>query len=186
MANAWSKKRPVLKDVFHSLAIGCEVRRKFSAHELGTGSNGPQWIDGVVHGSQSGGGKGKKQKEKWWRVNFNPPARDGLLCSTADLGEMRISWLEYRDKYSRLRMEIGKELTVQWTAMDETTCLQGSKMTLRNCTILMFLPAVNKYVLRYRCGHEKMVSEEELVHLVGESDFHKGATRRTIEGATRC
>ena len=52
MASPWSKKRPVFKDVVDSLAVGCEVRRNFSEHELGTGSNGPQWIEGVVQGNK--------------------------------------------------------------------------------------------------------------------------------------
>ena len=139
MASSWSRKRPLLKDVVPSIAIGNKVRRHFLAHELGPGTMTSQWIDGIVQGSQSGGGKGKKQKEIWWTVLFDHPAPRVLLCSTNEVGEMKICASEHRDKYAGLEKQIGRELTVGWTDMDEATSLNGSQMTLRNCIIMQFL-----------------------------------------------
>ena len=110
MAAAWSRKRPLAKNVVDSIAIGDKVRRHFSTHELQAGTPTSQCVDGIVTGSQTGRGRGKKSKEIWWSVRFDAPVPYPLLCSTNDVAEMKICFHEHRDKWAALDKDIGKDV----------------------------------------------------------------------------
>ncbi len=64
--------------------------------------------------------------------------------------------------------------------MDQATSLNGSQMTLRNCIIMQFLTSCQCYLLRYRCGYEKLVHDKELVRLLEESTVHKAARKKRM------
>ena len=175
MAAAWSRKRPLAKNVVDSIAIGDKVRRHFSTHELQAGTPTSQCVDGIVTGSQTGRGRGKKSKEIWWSVRFDAPVPYPLLCSTNDVAEMKICFHEHRDKWAALDKDIGKELTVGWTEEDQATSMNGSQMTLRNCILMQYLTSSQRYLLRNRCGYEKTIQREDLVLLWGESGLHRAS-----------
>ena len=178
MASPWSKRPPTIKEILPTLAIGAKVRRYFLSHELGPGVQNAHWLEGVVQCSKSGGGKGKKAKEIWWTVLFDAPAPRPLCLSSVQVAEMRICAMIHRDKFAGLEQQLGKELTVEWTVKDERICVHGSKLKLRNCYLVEFVPASQSFMLRYRCGFEKFVDETQLVLLLEESIIHKGSNKK--------
>ena len=122
--------------------------------------------------------KSKKQREIWWTVRFDHPAPRVLLCSTNEVGEMKICAMEHRDKYEGLTKQIGNEFTVEWTDMDQASTLNGSQMTLRNCILMQFLASSQRYLLRFRCGYEKLVTDNDLVCLLEESAIHRASRKK--------
>ena len=178
MASPWSKRPPTIKEILPTLAIGAKVRRYFLSHELGPGVQNAHWLEGVVQCSKSGGGKGKKAKEIWWTVLFDAPAPRPLCLSSVQVAEMRICAMMHRDKFAGLEQQLGKELTVEWTVKDERICVHGSKLKLRNCYLVEFVPASQSFMLRYRCGFQKFVDETQLVLLLEESIIHKGSNKK--------
>jgi hypothetical protein len=108
----------------------------------------------------------------------------GLYSSTHQrldrfvLAEMRICATIYRDKFAGLEQQLGKELTVEWTQKDERICVHCSKLKLRNCYLVEFIPASQSFLLRYGCGFEKIVDETQLVLLLEENIIHKGSNKK--------
>ncbi len=150
------------------------------SHELGTRDDDAQWIEGVLVHNQSVGGKGTKAKEIWWTVQFESPAPTPLCLSSVQVAEMVICAIVYREKLSGLQLQVGKELTVEWTSKDERACANGSNLKLRNCYLMKCIPESHMFMLRYRCGFEKIVDATSLVLLLEESIVHVGSNTKKI------
>jgi hypothetical protein len=78
------------------------------------------------------------------------------------------------------RLQVGKELTVEWTSKDERACANGSNLKLRNFYLMKFIPKSHMFMLRYRCGFEKIVDATSLVLLIEESIVHVGSNKKKM------
>ena len=88
-----------------------------------------------------------------------------------------------RLKTAALQAQVGHQLTVQWTNDDNHLSMTTWAGDLRICEVTRYLAAQKKYVLRFKCGYEKIVDALPLIQMVESSaEFMASKKVKTKKG----
>jgi hypothetical protein len=176
-----SSARPLANDMYPYIQVGDEVARLFPSHEL-KGGLPEQWINGKVSGTKFNPKKGQRmQQPTWWSVTFDPPASNLLCCNSEEVEQMRQQWEALRVKKATLQEQVGQQLTVEWTDEDSDLSLSDWDGHLRVCVITKYLAGQEQFVLRFKCGYQKVVEAKTLVQLVADSDGYIASKKHKIK-----
>jgi hypothetical protein len=149
--------------------IGDKVARFFPSHELQAGRR-DQWIQGKVAATKLILKKGtRNQQQPWWTLTFDLPCNKLLCCNSEEVHEMKEQYNILRLKISALQQQVGCQIVVQWTDGDRDISLSDWAGDFRICEVPRYLAAQNSYVLRFKCGYEKIVDAVLLIELVESS-----------------
>ena len=149
--------------------IGDKVARFFHSHELKAGLS-DQWIIGKVTATRLSLKKGtKNQQQPWWTLSFEAPCSRLLCFNREEVEEMKEQYNILRLKTVALQTQVGRQLTVQWTDEDSDLSMTTWAGDVRICEVTRYLAAQKKYVLRFKCGYEKIVDALPLIQMVESS-----------------
>ena len=187
MASRISSKKIAAKGV--EVKVGDKVARFFSSHEL-DGSQAPQWIHGKVSGFKlaSGAKRAGKASTTWWTLSFERPASKPLCCNTEEVVLIMLHAAdEFRLKRHALEKQLGKRLVVTWSEEDSDLSMTNWDNDLRTCVVHKYVASTQEFVLRFKCGYDKIVDGNAVVQLVDQSEsFHastKAKTKRSVAKA---
>ena len=167
------------------IGVNDKVYRLFVSHELPQ-HNKDQWIHGKITGFKQQVGKGNNRtKTIWWTLVFDPPATKPLLCDSDEVYIMKLAAEEYRSKKADLELHVGKMLVVEWLAEDADLSMTEWTSEYRVCVVFKFIVASGEFVLRFKCGYDKFVSADELIHLMRASDILNASTRSRVTKPVR-
>ena len=160
MASPWSGK----------IQIGDKVARVFQRHEL-IGGESDQLLFGKVVEMKYVIQKGsKKLQQPWWTLKFDAPCAKPLCCNSDEVLQMKEKHFTTRQQMLPLREKVGSQLTVLWYDEDKDLSLSDWEGDIRICEITKHLAAQDQFVLRFKCGYEKIVSALALLQLVADSE----------------
>jgi hypothetical protein len=168
MAAQTPTQRLAIESLSSSVAVGDRVYCHFDGHELGTNEK-EQWIHGKVTASKSAYGRVAKKNTTWWRISFDPPAKRPLLCKVDEVVSMKLAAENYRNKKTSMLGHVGKQLVVPWTEEDSDLSFIELSSELRIATVTKFVAHTQEFMLRYKCGYEKLVPVDELLLLYDAS-----------------
>jgi hypothetical protein len=165
------------------VTVGAKVARFFSSHQLPLGQH-PQWIHGKVSGFKLTGKKGTKSNTTWWTLSFEPPATKPLSCNTEEVVLMLQAAQEFRLKIHTLEKNVGNNMLVMWTEEDSDLSLTEWGNDLRMCMLFKYITSTKQFVLRFKCGFDKIVDANTAVQLFQDSDAlyasNKVKTKRSV------
>ena len=100
---------------------------------------------------------------------FEAPCSRLLCCNREEVEEMKEQYNILRLKTVALQTQVGRQLTVQWTDEDSDLSMTTWAGDVRICEVTRYLAAQKKYVLRFKCGYEKIVDALPLIQMVESS-----------------
>ena len=83
---------------------------------------------------------------------------------------MKQHYNELRQKIASLQEQIGRTLTVLWTSEDRDLSMSDWEGEIRICEVTKYLTSEEAFVLRFRCGYEKIVGGIALLQVVEDSE----------------
>ena len=171
-------------DTCGEVKVGAKIAKFFSSHELSSGHR-PQWIHGKVSGFKLVGGKSKtKPNTTWWTLTFEPPVTKPLSCNTQEVFLMMKAAQEFRIQIRTLERNVGQHMVVQWTEEDGDLSLTEWGSDLRICMLFKYITSSQQFVLRFKCGYDKLVDANTAVQIFEASDAMyssaKVKTKRSI------
>ena len=169
MAAQTPTQRKAIDALTSTVAVGDRVYRHFESHELGAHDK-EQWIHGKVTASKSTFGRGPKKTATWWTITFDAPAKRPLMCKVEEVVTMKLAAENYRNKKTALLDHVGKQLVVQWTEEDSDLSFNEWSSDLRIGVVTKFVAHTHEFMLRFKCGYEKLIPDHELVLLYDASE----------------
>ena len=171
-------------DTCGEVKVGAKIAKFFSSHELSSGHR-PQWIHGKVSGFKLVGGKSKtKPNTTWWTLTFEPPVTKPLSCNTQEVFLMMKAAQEFRIQIHTLERNVGQHMVVEWTEEDSDLSLTEWGSDLRICMLFKYITSSQQFVLRFKCGYDKLVDANTAVQIFEASDAMyssaKVKTKRSI------
>jgi hypothetical protein len=83
---------------------------------------------------------------------------------------MKLAAENYRNKKTALLDHVGKQLVVQWTEEDSDLSFKEWSSDLRIGVVTKFVAHTHEFMLRFKCGYEKLIPDHELVLLYDASE----------------
>jgi hypothetical protein len=184
MAAQTPTQRKAIDALTSSVAVGDRVYRHFERHELGVHDK-EQWIHGKVTASKSTFGRGQKKNATWWTITFDAPAKRPLMCKVDEVVTMKLAAENYRNKNTALLDHVGKQLVVQWTEEDSDLSFNEWSSDLRIGVVTQFVAHTHEFMLRFKCGYEKLIPDDELVLLYDASESLKQNKKVKVQKQVR-
>jgi hypothetical protein len=91
---------------------------------------------------------------------------------------------EFRLKRHALEKQLGKRLVVTWSEEDSDLSMTHWDNDLRICVVQKYVSSTQEFVLRFKCGYDKIVDGNAVVQLVDQSESlyasTKAKTKRSV------
>jgi hypothetical protein len=175
MASRLSSKTLGRKAV--EVSVGDKITKFFASHEL-DGNQPAQWIHGQVAGFKLAGKQGGKSGTTWWSLKFDPPYSNKLLCCNTEEVVLMLHAAEaFRLKRHALEQQLGKQLVLLWSTEDSDLSLTDWDNEYRVCLLQKYIASTQEFVLRFKCGYNKIVNGNDVVQLADASDALYASTR---------
>jgi hypothetical protein len=185
MSSAKQRQKKAIDALACQIEVGDKVYRRFDSHELGKHDK-EQWIHGKVTASKTPNARATKKSPTWWTLSFDLPARRPLMCKADEVVAMKIAAENYRHKKTALLQHVGKEVAVRWSQEEDQDLSFGDWASeLRIAVVSKFIVQTQQFMLRFKCGYEKIVGAEELVTLLEDGESFVNATKVKIVNSLR-
>jgi hypothetical protein len=184
MSSAKQRQKTAIDSLACKIEVGDKVYRRFDSHELGKHDK-EQWIHGKVTASKLPNARAPKKSSTWWTLSFDLPARRPLMCKADEVVAMKIAAENYRHKKTALLQHVGKDVAVCWSQEDQDLSFGDWASELRIAVVSKFIVQTQQFMLRFKCGYEKIVGADELMTLFEDSESFVNATKVKIVNSLR-
>ncbi len=91
------------------------------------------------------------------------------MCKQDEVVLMKVAAENYRHRKTALLQHVGKEIVLRWSEEDNDLAFGEWTSDLRIAVIAKFIDRTQEFMLRFKCGYDKIVSCDALVELLEES-----------------